>query len=256
MPSNSADSIKKLNEEYEEALFRLAMNDLIEEEGKFLFKENIQLKDNPEFQPSQEEIDKFTKLLDISLKKSKSKNRSYIIHKIVNTAAVITVTMIILFSTGFLTVQAFRIQVLNFLIDTESKYTSFQLSPSNENQQESGELAVNWTNAYIPTYTPENYAVTSVSSSDSEKRIIFTNKKNEELFVMYCEYSSSNSVAVDTENASVIKKVKINGEDGTLSIKDTTVTVVWIIDDHLFTVQGQISTDEAIKLAESVKFIE
>ncbi|MFT4007961.1 MAG: hypothetical protein QM683_20955, partial [Lacrimispora sp.] len=146
MPSNSADSIKKLNEEYEEALFRLAMNDLIEEEGKFLFKENIQLKDDPEFQPSQEEIDKFTKLLDISLKKSKSKSKSYIIHKIVNTAAVITVTMIILFSTGFLTVQAFRIQVLNFLIDTESKYTSFQLSPSNEKNQESGELAFNWTN--------------------------------------------------------------------------------------------------------------
>ena len=42
----------------------------------------------------------------------------------------------------------------------------------------------------------------------------------------------------------------------TLSIKDTTVTVVWIIADHLYTIQGQINTDEAIKLAESVKFIE
>lgn len=256
MPSNSVNEIKKLNEDYEVDLFHLIMNNVAEKEGKLLFEENERLKNDPEYMPSQEDIKKFAKLLDSHLRKAKHKRNILHFSKIINRAAVAMLAIIIIFSTVMVTVQEFRIHVLNFLINIESKYTSYRLSNIDENEQNRGRLALNWTNAYVPTYAPEGYELTSVSSSDSLKKIIFTNKKNEALFVIYCNYSSSSSSAVDTENASLVKKIKINGEDGTLSVKDTTVTVAWKIDNHLFTVQGQLSTDEAIKLAESVKFIE
>ncbi|NLH02304.1 MAG: DUF4367 domain-containing protein [Clostridiales bacterium] len=87
-----------------------------------------------------------------------------------------------------------------------------------------------------------------------QKKIIFT-KREDNSSVIYTEYNSKNSIAVDTENASLVETVKINGQDGTLSVKDSTTSVVWAMDNHLFTIQGQLSADEAIKMAEGVKFI-
>ncbi|WP_338053234.1 DUF4367 domain-containing protein [Clostridium thermosuccinogenes] len=34
-----------------------------------------------------------------------------------------------------------------------------------------------------------------------------------------------------------------------------TAYIVWTIDDHLFIIQGQVSTDEAVKMAEGVKLV-
>ena len=75
------------------------------------------------------------------------------------------------------------------------------------------------------------------------------------MFLIYTEYTSANSIAVDTENASSTEKVNINDQNGTISIKDSIVSVAWVMDDHLFTVQGNLSNEEAVKIAESVKFI-
>lgn len=252
--SNNRDEIKILYDAYEDGFFRLVMNNVAEKEGKLLFDENEMLKGVPGSIPSEEDIKKFSQLLDFRLKKSKHRHNAPRFSKMINRATVAALAIIIVFSATMVTVQAFRIQVLNFLISIESKYTAYRLSGGDENNKNKAGLAVNWTNAYVPTYIPEDYEVTSIFSSDALKKIILTNKKDKALYIIYCEYSSFNSIAVDTENASLVKKVKINGEDGTLSVKDTTVTVAWIIDEHLFTVQGSLNTDEAVRLAESVKF--
>ncbi len=254
MRSNNNDEIKTLYDKYEDGMFRLVMNNVAEKEGKILFGENEMLKSDPESIPSQEDIKKFSHLLDSHFKKVKRRNNTPRFSKIINRAAVAALVIIITFSVTIVTVQAFRVQVLNFLISVESKYTSYQLSGNNGNDKNKAGLTVSWTNAYVPTYVPEDYEVTSISSSDSLKKIIFTNKKDEALYIIYCEYTSSNSIAVDTENASLVKKVKVNDEDGILSSKDNIITVAWKIDEHLFTIQGSLSTDEAVKLAESVKY--
>lgn len=254
MPSNSRDEIKTLYDAYEDGMFRLVMNDVAIKEGKILYDENEMLKCLPASMPSQENIKRFSQLLDSHLEKAKRKHNALRFSKIINRAAVAALVIIVIFSAAMISVQAFRIKVLNFLISIEPKYTSYQLSGNDENDKSKAGLAVSWTNAYVPTYVPGDYEVTSISSSDSLKKIIFTNKKDQALFIIYCEYSSSSSIAVDTENASLVKKIKINGGDGILSVKDTTVTVAWKIDEHLFTIQGSLSIDEAVKLAESVKF--
>lgn len=71
MPSNNTDRFRKLNEEYEDGLFRLIMDDVAEKEGRLLFEENEQLKSDPENIPSQKDVDRFATLLDSHLKKAK-----------------------------------------------------------------------------------------------------------------------------------------------------------------------------------------
>lgn len=254
MPNNKEEELKKLNEDYEDSLFRLVMNDIAEKEGKLLFEESKQLKMDSEDMPTQENIDRFTKLLDLHIKKAKKTNDNHTFTKILNRAAVIILVIIVFFSTAMVSVEAFRVQVLDFLINIETKYTSFQLNNSDDTQ-DNEKLIVNWTHSYAPTYIPDGYEVSSASDSDSIKRIKFDSQDNN-LTIIYTDYNSTDSIAIDTEGASLVKTIDINGQEGTLAVKDSTTTVAWKINDHIFTIQGQINTDEATKMAEGVKYIE
>lgn len=247
----SKDNIIRLNEDYEDALFRLVMSDAAEEDGKQFLEENETLNANQTNSPSAEHIKGFTKLLDSQLKKMKKAGRVHHFSAL-NKAAVAVLAIFLTFSSMMATVQAFRLSVLNFLISIEPKYTSYELQDDDQSGDKE-KLIVNWTNSYVPSYTPEGYGVTEMSASDSLKKIVLENADSSK--IIYTEYESDSSLSIDTEDASLIKTIKINGHDGTLSEKDSTTTVVWKMAGRLFVVQGQISKDEAIKIAENVKYV-
>lgn len=254
MPNNRPDQNRqKLYAEYEDSLFRLVMHDVAEKEGRLLTEENEQLKKDPECLPSQAQIKEFSKLLDIHAKKHLSRLVKPRFMRMLNRVAVVILAVIIVFSTAMLTVQAFRIEVLNFFVDIKSKYTSFRLNDVYNGSTDS--LVLNWTNAYVPTYIPDGYEVSSIFSSESIRRVIYSNKHDKSLFIVYTECSPSNSIAVDTESASLVETVNINDNIGKLVVKNSNITVVWEMDGRLFLVETQISTEEAIKIAKGVKYI-
>lgn len=246
------DDFDKIMEEYEDRLFELVMQDVAEKEGKMLLEEYESYKNDPEYMPSKESIVKFTKLLDQELKKSRKVKKKRSISRVMSKVAVAALAVIIVFSSAMLTIHAFRVQVLNFLINVESKYTSVRLGDDGDAGNQG--LAVSWTNAYVPTYVPVGFEITNVSSTDAVKTIIYTNHKDNSLTIIYREYTSGNTVAIDTEGSSTVQKIKINGNEGTFSIKNDTVTISWTMDGRLFSVQGQLSREEAEKLADSVIF--
>ena len=247
MPSKN--QIIELNKDYEDALFRLIVNSAAEEEGKLLLAENEHLNSGEDGLPSVESIRTFSRLLDAHLKKKKKAGKSALLSGLIK-VAVTVFTLAAVFSALMLTVEAFRVEVLNFLISIESEYTLFKLG---YDDQEAEKLIVDWKNAYVPTYIPEGYNVSDVSYSDTAKKITLENKADGS-FIIYTQ-SESGSISIDTENASLIEMIKINNEDGTLSVKDSIATLVWKMDNSIFIVQGKISKDEAIKIAENVKFI-
>lgn len=255
MQKNSSEQNRqKLYDEYEDSLFKLIMHDAAEKEGRLFTEENEQLQKDPNYQPSQAQIKEFSRLIDIHSKKHLPRTVKVRFMKILNRVAVVILAVIIVFSTAMLTVQAFRTEVLNFLINVESKYTSFQLN-NVDNDSAGKNLVVNWTNAYVPTYVPDDYEVTSITNAESIKKLMFTNKKDENSFIMYTEFSPSNSIAVDTENASLVETVDINDNIGTLVVKNSIIAIAWEMEGRLFLVETQISTEEAIKIAEGIKFI-
>lgn len=252
MSSSHAEEIRKLNELYEDGLFRLVMNDVAEKEGMQYFEESEQLKHNSDSLPPSKSIQKFTKLLDSHLERRTRQQRKYHRSSIFKRAIVAMFGVFIIFSAMMLTVKAFRIQVLDFLISIEPNYTAFQLNNSSS-EQGSGKLVIDWTNAYIPTYIPEGYEISNLSYSDAIKKIIFTSEKANSPLI-YTEYESNYNIAIDTENASFEKTVEVNGKDGTITEKDSILTLVWEMDSHLFVIQGDISEAKIIQMASGVQF--
>jgi hypothetical protein len=254
MPNNSPEQIrKKLYEEYEDSLFKLVMHDVAEKEGQLFLEEKEKLKDDPAFLPSKEAVQKFSQLLDAHLKKPKAYARRQHILKALNKVAVVMLIVLVILCTTVVTVQAVRVKVLNFLMDIQQEYTSFELK-KNDNGLEGGGAAIDWHNAYVPTYIPDGYKVSDSSNSEFLRRIEFRNPQGS--FITYMELSKGNKPALDTENASTIETVSINGHEGTVVVKNSLVTIIWSMNDRMFMIRAQTEKDMAVKMAEGVKYIE
>jgi len=244
MMKDNANPVKELNEEYEDRLFKLIMSDVAEAEGMNFHEESQRLNGIPEYNPSSKEIKKFAKALKTNLKARNKRTSRFTIAK--KTLAA-TLAIVVVFLSLTVSVQAFRDRVLNLLINIKPKYTSLQLSGEES-------PSIDWINAYVPTYMPPGYKVKSTSRTDTTAKIIFSKDDGNSSFV-YADYDSTTKVAIDTEGASDIETVKVNGQDATLVIKGSITAITWSIGDHVFIIQGAIDKQEAIKMAESVKFV-
>lgn len=142
---------------------------------------------------------------------------------------------------------------MNLWLDIRPEYTAFKLR-ERDDAADSASMIVNWSNAYVPTYIPEGYELSSFSTTEGSKTIVFE-KDQEESYIIYREMGESRSPAVDTEDASRFEDVLISGRRGTLVEKNGMITIVWEMDNRLFMVHAQTSVDVAIRIAEGVQYI-
>jgi len=254
MPDNNPEQIrKKLYEEYEDSLFKLVMHDAAEKEGKLFLEEKEKLKNDLECMPCEAGLKRFSQQLDAHLKKPKAYAKRQRVLKALNRVALAMLAVIVILFASVATVQAVRVRVLNFLMDIQQEYTSFQLKDSSSGS-EGNSAPIDWHKAYVPTYIPDGYEVSAISNSESLKRIEFKNPQG--MFITYMEISEGNKPALDTENASAFKPVSINGHEGSLIVKNSLVTVIWAMNDRMFMIRGQMEKDTAVKMAEGVKYID
>jgi hypothetical protein len=242
---------QKLLEEYEDSLFRLAVYDAAEKDGKLLHKQNEKLRGNPGLIPTEASVRKFNKRLNSYYRKNWLSQKQFL--KTVNKIAVVLLIVLITFSTAMVTAVAFRAEVMNLLIQAEDKYTSFRLKGNNITSSESN-LEIGWENSYAPTYIPEGFQVIQNNVSESQKRLVFSNEQVQNSIIIYTESSPSTVLNVDTENASLIETVNIKDTSGTVVTNGAHISVIWEMDSLIFMVVGTVEQEELIKIAESVQY--
>jgi len=253
MPNkNSEQTRKELYETYEDSLFQLVMHDAAEKEGRLFLEEKEKLKSDPEFMLSREAVEKFSKLLDARLKNTRAYAGKQRLGQVFNRAAIALLIMLVILGATVVSVEAVRVRVLNFFMDIQQEYTSFQLKDSSDVVD--GNTIIDWRQAYVPTYIPEGYEVNTTSQNDNYKKIEFKNAQGS--IINYMELSSAHQPTVDTENADLFETITINGHEGALVVKNSLVTVIWAMNDRIFIIQGKIDRDMAVKMAEGVKYIE
>ncbi len=255
MPNNSPEQIrKKLYEEYEDSLFKLIMHDAAEKEGRLFLEEKAKLQNIPEFQPSAEAFKRFNQQLDAHLKKQKAYAVRWRILKALNRFAAAMLVVIILLFTTVASVEALRVRALNFLMDIQPEYTSFELK-ENAGGSDGGSITVDWRKAYVPTHVPAGYEVYNIFNGELLKKIEFKNQQG--LLITYTELSEGNKIALDTENASTFETVNINGHEGRLVVKNSLVTIIWEMNNRMFMIRAQaMEKDTMVKIAERVKYID
>ena len=248
MASNQA----KLREEYEDALFKMILHDAAEHEGKALLEGQQAIVDTPDSMPSELALKRFSKQLDTELRKQRKVARKQVALAAVRAMAICLVAVLTVFLTAMTTVSAFRTRVMNIWMDIRPEYTAFQLRSGDST--EGGSMIVNWSNAYVPTYIPEGYEVSSFSFNEGLKRIVLENA-NTQTFILYTELDEASNLVVDTKNADRFEEISLKGQTGTLVVKNNLVTIVWEQGGRLFMIQAQADEGTAVKMAEGVKFL-
>lgn len=213
-----------LLEEYEDALFKLLMARLAEEEGKSLLDENKRLNDNPEA-AIPESLDKKCRQ---TIKKAFIKNKRHeamrILRNVLNKVAIIVFISVILYSTAYAVFPEVRVKTLNVMIEVSDVATLLSFSGS------LGETSsvVHDTSLFgyaFPT-VPAGFIITS---QGEDSRSVWYELKNAEGAEISLDVggSVSSTISVDTEDSESVEDIIMHGFKGLLVQKGARVHIIW-----------------------------
>ena len=230
---------EKLQDAYEDALFALLMEDVIEEEGKRLADENERLKQDPAAAVPRELHEKCMKTIHrrFGLKRQKetTKRKGWSFTQAVGKAAVVVVICMMLFTMAYAVSPELRTATLNLLIKVSDVNTILSVEGGEDPQvaydtskaaqdvyEQFGYRIPKLTDDFKQTDSLIAYNTTTlnyISSSGSSVKFSFTKTRG-------------GGYSVDTEGAQRVEDITVNGFDGLLISKDNWIRIVWTNPEH------------------------
>ena len=239
----------KFEEEHIDSVWGLIMYDYSEAKGEEYLKENEEVKNDSHYAPTPETTERFIKMINGFFRERKLQWLAAKSLKILNKAGIVFIVLTVAFALAFFTVEAFRVEVLNFLLTSEKEFTSVQL----EKIEPGNNITANFRNAYMPSYIPAGYWLVNEIDMGDSKTIEYANDEGK--FIRFSESNHTGIINIDTEDADIVKSIKINESEGIFVSKNDKVTVSWTYDNRIFVISAQISEKEIVQIAESVVFI-
>ena len=105
---------------------------------------------------------------------------------------------------------------------------------------------------YVPTYIPEGFTKIESESSELEHVLSYRNDNDEYFDIII---SSSSTVTQLNSEGAVVEPVFIGEESGELLTKGGWAGVIWSTEVNIFTVDGELSGEEIMKIARNLKEI-
>jgi len=103
----------------------------------------------------------------------------------------------------------------------------------------------------LPTYLPDNYKTYSLDKTDTLSVIVYKNTDGDEIILqkLYEGYT----VVKDIEDV-LIKDIIVNDESAQFFEKNGMRTLIYSYDGNFFLMNGIISEDELVQVAESMEY--
>lgn len=187
-------------------------------------------------------------LIEKEYAKSKSEKRRKDVVRFLQKAAILVVALLSLSSVLFMTVEAFRLPVINFFVEKTDRYWQMTANP------EENIVPVN--------YDPENpldgiipavFELTSLSGSVEACDLIAEYRDGDTANITLFVNVSFGSLQVDGENAAVTD-TKVAGHDARLYVEGNIVRLAWLDENvsRAFGINaGNVTEDTVMYLAET-----
>lgn len=183
--------------------------------------------------------DEHKKKMEKLFKKQKRTPIKSYLRRILAIAAV----LIVVSSISIASVQAWRIRFLNFIMHISESNTELRYK---ENDTEGNSYSAEDVNL---EYVPSGFKLSESRNNNGKIHLRF---ENEDLtFSLYIRQIDS-TLNVDTEDATA-KEIKLNGKDAFLTEKGDIISLLWNNEMNSFTLSGNLSEDEIVKIAENIK---
>ena len=157
-------------------------------------------------------------------------------------AAVFLAGIIVLSGFAIMSVEAWRVKIVNYFMEITQQETAFHFEhDATGDSYQTDELALD--------YIPDGFELKQSVSKRDGLRLFF---EKEDLKFSVNVYPQKGNKGIDTENAD-IKKFKINGREAVFSTKENKNILVWNDGEYAFQIIGNISESEIVKIAENLK---
>ena len=225
---------EKLQENYEDALFALLMEDVIEAEGARLAQENERLKRDPSAAVPKELHEKCMNTIrrrcGQKRQKEATKRVGWSFTKAVSKAAVVVVICMLLFTVAYAVSPDIRVATLNLLIKVSDVDTILTVE-DNDNPRAAYDTSEAAQEIYeqfgyrIPEM-PEGFEQTAKFVSNNISTLKYSNSEDASVVFKFIK-TSGGGYSVDTENAERVEDISVAGADGLLIAKDNWIRITW-----------------------------
>ena len=171
--------------------------------------------------------------------------------KILRMAAVFTLALLSLTSILFVTVEAFRIPIINFLL--EKNDSNWAITTDTQKHQYPVVNTVDWTDPLHGLLAEEYELVLQEGDSCDNAAVIYENTDGEEIF--FSAASAESTIRLDSEGIDYSKEFLICGHDAVLLAEDTYITLLWMHNslDVTFTIVADgLTESQVINIAEQL----
>lgn len=230
-------SDEKLREQYEEAFFQELMEGYDEYQGEKLRREAEA--ENSEG-PSAELIAQMEAKIAKEINRQKRMKAVPKLRRFGKYVAIFFVAIAAVFSVSFVTVDAFRTKILNFIFVDQGVSISHGLR-----EEPAGAL--------MPSYIPDNLSAILYSDDKDPIQILLESNDGTYFVNIYISTDRSNLLS-DAENMTNYDDISINGMAGEYSEKDGRIILVWGNTDKtlMASMNTNLTKTEALKIAESI----
>ncbi|WP_418556171.1 hypothetical protein [Hominenteromicrobium sp.] len=195
--------------------------------------------------PDSTEIQEFTKRMNRQLRTVYAPQRRKAWRKRLGRVAVIFLVLFTLTSISILSVEAFRIPVLNYILHITEKSTQFNMKDITDEEWRS-----KYTGEYLPEMLPDQYFFSAMDCLGDDKYVEF--RGPDEKFISYMETTESITLSWDTEDAAQAQKITLDGQDYFVIEKADIRQIAWEVQGKMLKI---CSNDTDTDMMEFVKHI-
>ncbi|MBQ7874359.1 MAG: DUF4367 domain-containing protein [Oscillospiraceae bacterium] len=238
---------RNIQEDYEDLIFRKVMAIRCEEESKEILEE--MQREKAEKTADTKEVEQ---IFDRRERKENIEAFSGIAKKVFLFAASFVFVVIISVSSAVVASaevrEAVTDAIYHLIFEENEKYTLVSVGESTGFVDP--EL-YDWEGAYAPTYMPEGYEFVEKENASNIHIIKYSNNSEKIIIKQFISFN----FLIDSENSDHVENVFINDSQGLLIEKDNYFSVSWVVGETMLVLEGNIGSEEMLKIAESIKII-
>lgn len=162
--------------------------------------------------------------------------------RVAQRVAVVLVMLGLALSAMYVSVEAFRTSVNNFFVNITEDYVGFRAKPSQAIP--SADIV------YLPEFIPEGFVATPIQTDDGSIAVKYVDYDRWFIFAQLQVGGTGFRMAGDNDT----QPISVNDVEGQLSIIDGECSLTWHNEMIGFLIRGNITTELALQIAESVYF--
>lgn len=219
---------EQLVENYENALFELLMEDIIEYEGEKIEKECEQLRNAPEFSIPPEMDRRCLKTIARACQKKRYRQLGEKAYKALSTAAVVVLVVLVLFTSAYAAFPSVRTGVLNLLIEMSDVATTMRLEDNiSTDLMSGGEKSLGH---YTYSGIPDGFTLMSSTETSVSSRDYYENGLGGYISISITQ-GEDTKLKVNTEDAASVSEITVAGCTGLLIVRED-VTILALADSY------------------------